>query len=243
MSCSSGGPAWEPWSARPRRSGPGSPKERGSSVPGASALTAAELRLLPLLATHLSFPEIAAELFLSPHTVKSEMKSVYRKLGASTRNQAVIRARELGSSEGDGGVYPIGGMEPALARSALVLTAGRRMDQTAGFQETLRRLAIFDEEFVPAGSRPGLAELSALDARTVALLQVAVSVAIGSSAVCLQWSAARAMAAGATKDEIADVLLAIAPVAGLGRVVSAAPKVATALEYDVEAALGEPNDH
>ena len=75
-------------------------KKRESSVPGASALTAAELRLLPMLSTHLSFPEIAAELFLSLHTIKSEMKSVYRKLGASTRNQAVTQARELGLLEG-----------------------------------------------------------------------------------------------------------------------------------------------
>ena len=74
--------------------------ERGPSVPGASALTAAELRLLPMLCTHLSFPQIAAELFLSPHTIKSEMKSIYRKLGASTRNQAVTLARELGLLEG-----------------------------------------------------------------------------------------------------------------------------------------------
>ena len=37
-------------------------KERGSSVPGASALTAAELRLLPMLSTHLSSPEMATEL-------------------------------------------------------------------------------------------------------------------------------------------------------------------------------------
>jgi LuxR family maltose regulon positive regulatory protein len=63
---------------------------------GPSALTAAELRLLPLLSTHLPVPEIAAELFLSPHTVKSEMKSIYRKLGATTRTQAVTRSRELG---------------------------------------------------------------------------------------------------------------------------------------------------
>jgi len=70
--------------------------EHRSSVPGASALTAAELRLLPLLSTHLSVPEIAAELFLSPHTIKSQMKSIYRKLDATTRNQAVIRAREQG---------------------------------------------------------------------------------------------------------------------------------------------------
>ena len=51
------------------------------------------------------------------------------------------------------------------------------------------------------------------------------------------------MAAGASKDEIADVLLVIAPVAGLGRVVSAAPGVATALEYDIETALAEPDDN
>ena len=98
------------------------------------------------------------------------------------------------------------------------------MGQTARFQETLRRLAIFDERLVGAGSRPGPADTPALDAKTTALLQVAASVAIGSSAVCLQWSTTRAMAAGATKDEIAAVLLAIAPVAGLGRVVSAAPR-------------------
>ena len=117
------------------------------------------------------------------------------------------------------------------------------MNQMARFQETLRRLAIFDEGFVDAGVGLDRAAMSALDAKTTALLQVAVSVAIGSSAVCLQWSAARALAAGATKDEITDVLLAIIPVAGLGRIVSAAPAVATALEYDVEAALEEPGNH
>jgi len=117
------------------------------------------------------------------------------------------------------------------------------MGQTARFQETLRRLAIFDERLVGAGSRPGPAETPALDAKTTAMLQVAASVAIGSSAVCLQWSTTRALAAGATKDEIADVLLVIAAVAGLGRVVSAAPDVATALEYDIDAALEEPDEH
>jgi alkylhydroperoxidase/carboxymuconolactone decarboxylase family protein YurZ len=117
------------------------------------------------------------------------------------------------------------------------------MDQMARFQETLRRLAIFDEGFVDTGFGLGRGGTSALDAKTTALLQVAVSVAIGSSAVCLQWSAARALAAGATKDEITDVLLAIIPVAGLGRIVSATPAVATALEYDIEAALEEPAEH
>jgi len=73
--------------------------ERGSSIPRASALTTAELRLLPLLATHLPVPEVAAGLFLSPNTIKSQMASIYRKLGASSRHQAVARARELGLLE------------------------------------------------------------------------------------------------------------------------------------------------
>ena len=73
---------------------------RGSFTPGASALTAAELRLLPVLPTHLSFPEIAEEMFLSPNTVKSQAMSIYRKLGASSRSQAVSRSRELGLLEG-----------------------------------------------------------------------------------------------------------------------------------------------
>jgi LuxR family transcriptional regulator, maltose regulon positive regulatory protein len=75
-------------------------KERGSSAAGASALTAAELRLLPMLATHQSFPEIAGEMFLSRHTIKSQAVSIYRKLDASSRSQAVARSRELGLLDG-----------------------------------------------------------------------------------------------------------------------------------------------
>jgi len=74
--------------------------ERAPSSPGASSLTVAELRVLPMLATHLSFPEIGADMFLSPHTVKSQAMSIYRKLGASSRHQAVTRSRELGLLEG-----------------------------------------------------------------------------------------------------------------------------------------------
>src|SRR5262249_51755845 len=69
---------------------------RGSHVLGASALTGAELRILPMLCTHLSLPEIGAELFLSPNTIKSQAYSLYRKLEVTTRSQAVTRARELG---------------------------------------------------------------------------------------------------------------------------------------------------
>ena len=63
-------------------------------------LTAAELRIIPLLATHLSFPEISAELFLSLNTIKSQAYSLYRKLGVASRSQAVARSRELRLLEG-----------------------------------------------------------------------------------------------------------------------------------------------
>ena len=69
--------------------------QHGSGVAGASALTAAELRLVPLLSTHLSFPEIAAELLVSRNTIKTQVLAIYRKLGASSRSQAVARARAL----------------------------------------------------------------------------------------------------------------------------------------------------
>src|SRR5215469_6416951 len=118
----------------------------------------------------------------------------------------------------------------------------RHVDQTARFQEILRRLAMIDEGFVESetGLGLGLAGVSVLDPKTAALLRVGASVAIGSPAVCLEWSAGRALAAGATEDEIAEVLLAIASVTGLARVVAAAPDVATALGYDIAAALEQP---
>ena len=61
-----------------------------------SSLTAAELRLLPLLTTHLTFREIGDRLFVSRNTVKTQAISIYRKLGASSRGEAVQRAAELG---------------------------------------------------------------------------------------------------------------------------------------------------
>jgi LuxR family maltose regulon positive regulatory protein len=60
------------------------------------ALTAAELRLLPHLATHLPLQRIAGELTVSRETVKSQTKSIYRKLAVSSRTAAVTEARRLG---------------------------------------------------------------------------------------------------------------------------------------------------
>ena len=119
------------------------------------------------------------------------------------------------------------------------------MGRAVTYQEILRRLAVVDEGFVgdQAGLVLGRPGVWGLDPRTAALVQVGALAAIGSPAICLEWSATRALAAGATEDEITDVLLAIAPVAGLGRVVTAVPGVADAFGYDIEAALEELDDH
>jgi len=69
-------------------------------VPGVSTLTTAEVRLLPLLPTHLNFSEIGQRLYLSKHTVKTQAASIYRKLGTSSRSQAVQRLQEIGLLEG-----------------------------------------------------------------------------------------------------------------------------------------------
>ena len=76
----------------------------GSGGAWAMSLTGAELRLLPYLATHLMFPEIASRLFISRNTVKSEAVSIYRKLGVSSRSEAIERAVEVGLLESS--IYP-----------------------------------------------------------------------------------------------------------------------------------------
>jgi LuxR family maltose regulon positive regulatory protein len=63
---------------------------------GDPPLSPAELRLLPYLQTHLTYPEIAGRLFVSHNTVRSQVGSIYRKLGVASRNDAVRRATETG---------------------------------------------------------------------------------------------------------------------------------------------------
>jgi LuxR family maltose regulon positive regulatory protein len=67
-----------------------------SEMLGASSLTTAELRLLPLLATHLSLAEISERLVVSRNTVKTQAISIYRKLGVSTRSETVRRMQQVG---------------------------------------------------------------------------------------------------------------------------------------------------
>ena len=72
------------------------------SVGAARDLTPAELRVLQFLPTHLSFPEIAGQVFVSPNTVKTQAQGVYRKLGVSSRREAVEEARAAGLLDAEG---------------------------------------------------------------------------------------------------------------------------------------------
>ena len=84
--------------SRPTSFAPGSRPSEPKDV-GASSLTSAELRLVPLLQTHLSFREIGERLYISRHTVKTQALSIYRRLGVSSRSAAIDRLHELGLFE------------------------------------------------------------------------------------------------------------------------------------------------
>jgi DNA-binding CsgD family transcriptional regulator len=75
------------------RSTPSAAGPRGVDAP------TAELRLVPQLVTHLNFLEIGQRLYISKHTAKSQAASIYRKLGASSRSEAVQRLQEIGLLE------------------------------------------------------------------------------------------------------------------------------------------------
>lgn len=76
--------------------GPARPAERaGPGRPSLEELSEGELRVLRLLASELTQREIGAQLYLSLNTIKSHTRSIFRKLGASSREQCVARAREL----------------------------------------------------------------------------------------------------------------------------------------------------
>jgi LuxR family maltose regulon positive regulatory protein len=74
----------------------GSGRPRGEPPPLQEELSEAELRVVRYLPSNLKAPEIAAELFVSPNTVRTHLRHIYSKLDAHSRKEAVDRARELG---------------------------------------------------------------------------------------------------------------------------------------------------
>jgi LuxR family maltose regulon positive regulatory protein len=89
-----------------------------SALAGPSSLTAAELRVLLLLPTYLSFEEIGERLVITRNTVKSHAMSIYGKLQASSRGEAVERAVELGLLEPYPALRSTSGRDGGSVRSA-----------------------------------------------------------------------------------------------------------------------------
>ena len=104
------------------------------------------------------------------------------------------------------------------------------------YMDRLRRLAINDEQLAEecASGDAGFAEL---DPKTLALVRLAGLVAVGGATSSFSAHSDAAIGAGATPAEMVDVLLGVLPVVGLPRAVAAAPHLALALGYDIDAAL------
>ena len=112
----------------------------------------------------------------------------------------------------------------------------------AAYKDTLRSLALNDESFLESvlGMGDRAVEISGLDKKTHALVSLGAAFAIDAAPSSYQSTSDVARAAGASIDEIVGTLIAVAPTIGTARVVSAAPELALALGYDVEAALEQP---
>ena len=117
---------------------------------------------------------------------------------------------------------------------ASLATSVASVDET---ERLLRRLALNDEESVGMvlGSGSDAAVSAALRPKVDVLVQLGALLALGAATSSLRATVDRAVEAGATEAEIVGVLVAVAPAVGLARVVSAAPRLALAIGYDLEA--------
>jgi alkylhydroperoxidase/carboxymuconolactone decarboxylase family protein YurZ len=106
-------------------------------------------------------------------------------------------------------------------------------------EELLRRLALNDDEAVRSavGARPAtVVPEPALDAKTAALVRLAALLSVDAATASCRATVELAYAAGATDEEMVGVLVAVAPVVGAARLVAAAPRLALAIDYDLDSA-------
>jgi 4-carboxymuconolactone decarboxylase len=106
-------------------------------------------------------------------------------------------------------------------------------------EERLRRLALHDERCIESVLAMNVSDVdnSGLDPRTHALVRLSTLVVMGGAPVSFHWHVGSALAAGATKEDIVGTLIAVAPISGLERVISATPEIALPIGYDIEAAF------
>jgi alkylhydroperoxidase/carboxymuconolactone decarboxylase family protein YurZ len=107
------------------------------------------------------------------------------------------------------------------------------------YKLTLRRLAMRDDRYIAAllSEEPANATLAGLDPRSHALARIGALIALDAAPPSFMSAVQPALEAGASYDEIVGTLIAVIPIVGVTRVVSAAPNLALALGYDVSEAL------
>jgi 4-carboxymuconolactone decarboxylase len=106
-------------------------------------------------------------------------------------------------------------------------------------EEHLRRLVLHDERCIQSmlGIHLSDNETPGLNPKTQALVRLGGLVALGAAPVSYHWAAEAALNAGATAEEVVGALVAVAPICGLARVISATPEIALALGYDIDQAF------
>jgi 4-carboxymuconolactone decarboxylase len=111
----------------------------------------------------------------------------------------------------------------------------------ATHEERLRRLVLHDEGCIQSmlGIHLSDNDAAGLDPKTQALVRLGGLVAMGAAPVSYHWAAEAALNAGATTEEVVGTLIAVAPISGLARVISATPEVALAIGYDIDQAFQE----
>jgi alkylhydroperoxidase/carboxymuconolactone decarboxylase family protein YurZ len=107
------------------------------------------------------------------------------------------------------------------------------------YKLTLRKLALRDDRFIDSllGMDRANASVSGIDPVSHALLRIAALIAIDAAPPSYMSAVEAGLDAGASYDEIVGTLIAVMPIVGVPRVVSAAPNLGLALGYDVSAAL------
>jgi 4-carboxymuconolactone decarboxylase len=109
----------------------------------------------------------------------------------------------------------------------------------ATHEERLRRLVLHDEGCIQSmlGIHLSDNDAAGLDPKTQALVRLGGLVAMGAAPVSYHWAAEAALNAGATTEEVVGTLIAVAPISGLARVISATSEVALAIGYDLDQAF------
>jgi 4-carboxymuconolactone decarboxylase len=113
------------------------------------------------------------------------------------------------------------------------------------YKTTLRRLALRDDQFIESllADERESANVSKIDRRSHALVRVGALIAMNAAPPSYMWAIDAAEAAGVSRDEIVGTLIAVLPIVGAARVVSAAPSLGLAIGYDVAEALETLEDN